>query len=60
MLNNNTTKTTQQNNNQMKANRTDTRRITTTQHKYKYKLQTKKSLSSLIENKLLSDVYNNT
>ena len=44
----------------MKANKTDTRLITT-QYKYKYKLDTEKtSLRSLIENILLSDIYNDT
>ena len=44
----------------MKTNQTGTRKTITTEHKYKYKQKMKKSLKSLIENKLLSNVYNNT
>ena len=44
----------------MKANQTDTIIITITQQKYKYMLKRKQSLCLLIENKLLSDIYNNT
>ena len=44
----------------MKANQTGTRIIITTEHKYKHKRKMKKSLKSLIENKSISNVYNNT
>ena len=44
----------------MKTNQTGTRIIITTEHKYKHKQKTKKFLKLLTENKLLSNVYNNT
>ena len=58
---NQTTKTTEPDKKVNKKNRKDTKMIIiTSQHKYKYKLKLKKVFKSLIENKLLSNVYNST